>query len=198
MHSWPFFGWRLAQQKKTGRFCGWQEIQWQIFVSHVFPECVARVPVSLGGLGARLCSPSFAFAVATVGNRRQPSATVGNRPCECRKALHNGECCRKVSRKCVKFSRGFADILAFAEEVPIRVICVAAVILAFAEEVQLRVICVAAVLLVFAQEASLRVICAAAVLLAFAEEVPLRVSYKSASKSVLQECQVGVSYQSVK
>ena len=41
-----------------------------------FPECVARVPVSLGGLGVRLCSPSFAFATATVRNRRQPSATV--------------------------------------------------------------------------------------------------------------------------
>ena len=32
-------------------------------------ECVARVPVSLGGLGVRLCSPSFAFAFATVRNR---------------------------------------------------------------------------------------------------------------------------------
>ena len=39
-----------------------------------FPECVARVPVSLGGLGVRLCSPSFAFAVATVRNRPQPFA----------------------------------------------------------------------------------------------------------------------------
>ena len=38
------------------------------------PECVARVPVSLGGLGVRLCSPSFAFATATVRNRSQPSA----------------------------------------------------------------------------------------------------------------------------
>ena len=41
-----------------------------------FPECVARVPVSLGGLGVRLCSPSFAFATATVRNRPQPSATA--------------------------------------------------------------------------------------------------------------------------
>ena len=47
-----------------------------------FPECVARVPVSLGGLGVRLCSPSFAFA----------AATVRNRPREGRKALHSGEC----------------------------------------------------------------------------------------------------------
>ena len=35
----------------------------------IFPECVARVPVSLGGLGVRLCSPSFAFAFASVRNR---------------------------------------------------------------------------------------------------------------------------------
>ena len=42
----------------------------------IFPECVARVPVSLGGLGVRLCSPSFAFATATVRNRPQPSATA--------------------------------------------------------------------------------------------------------------------------
>ena len=50
-------------------------------LTFVFPECVARVPVSLGGLGVRLCSPSFAFAVATVGNRL----------CVRRKALHSGE-----------------------------------------------------------------------------------------------------------
>ena len=42
----------------------------------VFPECVARVPVSLGGLGVRLCSPKVAFATATVGNRSQPSAVT--------------------------------------------------------------------------------------------------------------------------
>ena len=44
--------------------------------NNVFPECVARVPVSLGGLGVRLCSPSFAFAFASVRNRPQPSATA--------------------------------------------------------------------------------------------------------------------------
>ena len=49
-----------------------------------FPECVARVPVSLGGLGVGLCSPSFAFAVATVRNRLRDR----------RKALHSGECFR--------------------------------------------------------------------------------------------------------
>ena len=58
----------------------------------VLPECAARVPVSLGGLGVRLCSPSFAFATATVRNRRQPFATVRNRLREGRKALHSGEC----------------------------------------------------------------------------------------------------------
>ena len=46
------------------------------FHTFLFPECVARVPVSLGGLGVRLCSPKVAFATATVGNRSQPSATV--------------------------------------------------------------------------------------------------------------------------
>ena len=57
----------------------------------LFPECVARVPVSLGGLGVRLCSPSFAFATATVRNRSQPFATVRNRLRDRRKALHSGE-----------------------------------------------------------------------------------------------------------
>ena len=41
-----------------------------------FPECVARVPVSLGGLGVRLCSPKVAFATATVRNRSQPLAVA--------------------------------------------------------------------------------------------------------------------------
>ena len=42
----------------------------------IFPECVARVPVSLGGLGVRLCSPSFAFATATVRKCSQPPAVT--------------------------------------------------------------------------------------------------------------------------
>ena len=47
------------------------------YVFHVFfPECVARVPVSFGGLGVRLCSPEVAFATATVRNRSQAFATV--------------------------------------------------------------------------------------------------------------------------
>ena len=45
-------------------------------IGSLFPECVARVPVSLGGLGVRLCSPSFAFAVATVRKCPQVSATA--------------------------------------------------------------------------------------------------------------------------
>ena len=111
-----------------------------------FPECVARVPVSFGGLGVRLCSPKVAFATATVRNRPQPSATV--RSTAVRLAF-----------------------LAFAEEVSVRVICVAAVILAFAEEVSVRVICVAAVILAFTEEVSVGVICVSAVISAFAEEV---------------------------
>ena len=41
-----------------------------------FPECVARVPVSFGGLGVRLCSRKVVSVFATVRNRPQPSATV--------------------------------------------------------------------------------------------------------------------------
>ena len=48
----------------------------------VFPECVARFPVSFGGVGVRLCSRK----VVSV------SATVRNRPRDRRKALHSGEC----------------------------------------------------------------------------------------------------------
>ena len=57
----------------------------------------ALFPFHFGGLGVRQCSPKVAFLVATVGNRRQPSATVGNRPRDRCKALHSGECCRKGS-----------------------------------------------------------------------------------------------------
>ena len=58
----------------------------------LFPECVARVPVSFGGLGVRLCSRKVVSVFATVRNRSQPSATVRNRPRDRRKALHSGEC----------------------------------------------------------------------------------------------------------
>ena len=47
-----------------------------------FPECVARVPVSFGGLGVRLCSRKVVSMSATVRNRLR----------ERRKALHSGEC----------------------------------------------------------------------------------------------------------
>ena len=104
-----------------------------------FPECVARVPVSLGGLGVRLCSPKVAFAFATVGNRSQPSATV------CVSAVRLSTRVRlEWSWKRVKLSSGAAVTLVFAEEVSVWVICVAAVILVSAEEVSERVICVAA------------------------------------------------------
>ena len=49
-------------------------------VVFLFPECVARVPVSVGGLGVRLCSRKVVSMFATVRNRPQPSATVRNRP----------------------------------------------------------------------------------------------------------------------
>ena len=60
----------------------------------VFPECVARVPVSFGGLGVRLCSRKVVSMFATVRNRSQPFATVRNRLRVRRKALHSGECVR--------------------------------------------------------------------------------------------------------
>ena len=46
----------------------------------VFPECVARVPVSLGVWGLRVCSLDVAQPSATVCNRSQPFAAVRNRP----------------------------------------------------------------------------------------------------------------------
>ena len=52
--------------------------------SNVFPECVARVPVSLWGSGGWGCVRStlrlWSQPSATVCNRLQPSATVRNRP----------------------------------------------------------------------------------------------------------------------
>ena len=74
----------------------------------------------------RLCSPKVAFAVATVGNRSQPSATSLR---ECR------ERCRKASQKYVQLTHVAVVILAFAEEVSVSGICGARVLLAFAKEV---------------------------------------------------------------
>ena len=45
-------------------------------IAMCFPECVARVPVSFGGLGVRLCSRKVVSVRATVRNRSQPPATV--------------------------------------------------------------------------------------------------------------------------
>ena len=44
------------------------------FAFLVIRECVARVPVSFGGVGVRLCSPKVVSAFATVRNRPQPFA----------------------------------------------------------------------------------------------------------------------------
>ena len=127
----------------------------------LFPECVARVPASLGGLGLRLCSPSFAFATATVRNRLRVR----------RKALHSGECVRSGPESVSSWLLVAVFLLAFAEDLSVWVICVAAVILVFAEDLSVWVICVAAVILVFAEDLSVWVICVTAVILAFAEEL---------------------------
>ena len=47
-----------------------------LYFTFPFPECVARVPVSFGGVGAGPCSPIVVSVSATVRNRPQPSATV--------------------------------------------------------------------------------------------------------------------------
>ena len=91
LYSMPLIRWGLRSGCSKLRMDRSEMI---IISCNVFPECVARVPVSLGGLGVRLCSPSFAFATATVRNRPQPSATVRNRLRDRRKALHSGECVR--------------------------------------------------------------------------------------------------------
>ena len=113
-----------------------------------FPECVARVPVSFGGLGVRLCSRKVVSVSATVRNRSQATATV------CVSAISSPQwrVRQEWSRKRVKLTRVAAVILVFAEEVSMRVICVAAVILVFAEELSVRVSCVAAFILVFVEE----------------------------------------------
>ena len=66
----------------------WEDVEKNTSVDgHVFPECVARVPVSLWGSGdwamfARCCPTvrNRSQSVATVRNRSQPFATVRNRP----------------------------------------------------------------------------------------------------------------------
>ena len=104
-----------------------------------FPECVARVPVSLGGLGVRLCSSSFAFATATVRNRSQASATVCVSAVRLSAMASASGAVPKSSRNRFKLLRVAAVIFAFAEDLSVRVICVAAVMLAFAEDVSVSV-----------------------------------------------------------
>ena len=135
---------------------------------NLFPECVAKVPVSFGGVGVRLCSPKVVSVFATVRDRLRESR---NRLRVRRKALRNGECVWSVSESVSSWLVVAAVILAFAEEVSVWVICVAAVVLAFVEEVSVWVICVAVVILAFAEGVSVWVICVAAVILAFAEEM---------------------------
>ena len=66
----------------------------------IFPECVARVPVSFGGVGVRPCSPKVVSVSATVRNRLR---------------VRRGVC---VSDLCPRSYIGvIAVILAFAEEV---------------------------------------------------------------------------------
>ena len=55
---------------------------WRGSQGRFFPECVARVPVSFGGLGVRLCSRKVVSMSATVRSRLRVR----------RKALHSGEC----------------------------------------------------------------------------------------------------------
>ena len=113
----------------------------------------------------------FAKFCVCVRNRRQPFATVGNRLCEGRKALHSGECVWRGPESVSSWALVAAVILAFAEEVSVSVSCVFAVISTFAEDLSMWVICVAAVLLAFAEEVSVSVICVFSVLLAFAEDL---------------------------
>ena len=97
----------------------------------IFPECVARVPVSLGGLGVRLCSPSFAFAFATVRNRRQVSATA----CGSAVRLSTVASVSGVVPKACQVESWRRSYIGVCRGGVWRVICGAAVILVFAEEV---------------------------------------------------------------
>ena len=66
---------------KFGHLHSQKDIVWMLDVDKIlFPECVARVPVSLWGFGGlRVCSPDVAQLSATARNRPQPSGTVRNR-----------------------------------------------------------------------------------------------------------------------
>ena len=70
----------------------------EVEMNKLFPECVARVPVSFGGLGVKLCSRKVVSVSATVRNRlrdrRNRLRDRRNRLRVRRKALHSGECVR--------------------------------------------------------------------------------------------------------
>ena len=70
----------------------------------IFPECIARVPVSLWGCGGRAVFAGRCVYVrnrpqlfATVRNRSQPSATVRKCPREGRMAVPIGSCAKGVT-----------------------------------------------------------------------------------------------------
>ena len=92
------FGFYVAAEEKVGarrRLDAWPGpsvellyyyIHWSLYFqyTYIFPECVARVPVSLWGSGGWGCVRS------TLRSRAQPSATVRNRSCEDRMAVPMG------------------------------------------------------------------------------------------------------------
>ena len=76
-------GWKLADNVKLwSLFC--QHDMNQEMLTGIFPECVARVPVSLWGSGGWGCVRS------TLRSRAQPSATVRNRSRDPRMAVPMG------------------------------------------------------------------------------------------------------------
>ena len=88
----------------------------QCQIRSVLQECVARVPVSFGGLGVRLCSPKVVSMLATVRNRSPTTATV------CVSAISSPQwrVRQEWSRKRVKLTRVAAVILkVFAAEVSV-------------------------------------------------------------------------------
>ena len=87
----------------------------QTEIRAIFPECVARVPVSFGGLEVRLCSRKVVSMLATVRNRPPTTATV------CVSAISSPQwrVRQEWSRKRVKLTRVAAVILVFAAEVSV-------------------------------------------------------------------------------
>ena len=150
--TWPSCGseGRAPASRLGGRQKTTAQSRENMAVDIFFPECVARVPVSFGGLGVRLCSRKVVSMFATVRERPPATATV------CGSAISSPQwrVRQEWSRKRVKLTRVAAVLLVFAEEVSMRVICVAAVILVFAEELSVRVSCVAAFILVSEEEVS--------------------------------------------